>query len=74
VTLLRDPALAERLGAAAKETVEKDFDWRHLCTAVEMVYEAMNGEERLVSVVPAMNHSLEAHGTRLASKGSGGRA
>ncbi len=74
VTLLRDPSLGERLGAAAKETVEKEFDWCCLCNAVEVVYEAMNGEERLLSAVPAMDHSLRAHGAGLVSKGRRGPA
>jgi glycosyltransferase involved in cell wall biosynthesis len=36
--LLTDPALAERLGAAAQRTATERFDWKRLCKRVEEVY------------------------------------
>jgi 1,2-diacylglycerol 3-alpha-glucosyltransferase len=45
VVLLRDQELATRLGSAAKATVERDFDWRRLCRAVEDVYQAVGRTE-----------------------------
>jgi glycosyltransferase involved in cell wall biosynthesis len=38
VALLRDPALAKRLGTNALETVLNNFDWRVLAKKVELVY------------------------------------
>jgi 1,2-diacylglycerol 3-alpha-glucosyltransferase len=38
VTLIRDPALAKRLGAQAQETVLNNFDWRILAKKVELIY------------------------------------
>jgi len=38
ITLLRDPALAKRLGTNALETVLNNFDWRVLAKKVELVY------------------------------------
>lgn len=43
VTLLRDPALARKLGANARATLVASFDWRTLCHDVETAYEAMTG-------------------------------
>lgn len=41
IDLLRDRQLAKRLGASAKETVARDFDWESLCIVVEGVYRGM---------------------------------
>lgn len=73
VTLLRDQALAHKLGAAAKETVRRDFDWRSLCLAVETVYEAMT-EPAAVLVAPSAAPSLNVQdGQLLHKQGSGQR-
>jgi 1,2-diacylglycerol 3-alpha-glucosyltransferase len=53
VTLLRDPDLARRLGAAAKATVERDFDWKNLCGAVEDVYGRIVAPVAVPSLEPA---------------------
>jgi 1,2-diacylglycerol 3-alpha-glucosyltransferase len=45
VTLLEDRALASKLGANARQTVTRDFDWRVLCKAVEAVYESISVPE-----------------------------
>jgi len=39
--LLRDKALAARLGETARRTVTSQFDWRHLCERVEKVYQTL---------------------------------
>jgi glycosyltransferase involved in cell wall biosynthesis len=36
--LLSDPALAARLGSAARRTAAERFDWKYLCGRVEEVY------------------------------------
>jgi 1,2-diacylglycerol 3-alpha-glucosyltransferase len=41
LTLLRDPALAKRLGANARETVLNNFDWRILATKIEAIYDQL---------------------------------
>jgi len=41
LALLRDPALAARLGQRAKETVERDFDWFRLCGRIENIYQSL---------------------------------
>lgn len=41
VTLLRDPALRVRIGANARETVLRDFDWRLLCGKIEAIYDRL---------------------------------
>jgi 1,2-diacylglycerol 3-alpha-glucosyltransferase len=38
VTLIRDPALAKRLAAEARETVLNNFDWRILAKKIEAIY------------------------------------
>jgi 1,2-diacylglycerol 3-alpha-glucosyltransferase len=58
VALLRDRVLAHKLGAAARETVVKDFDWRDLCARVEAVYEAMS-EPTAVSLLPSVSPGLK---------------
>jgi glycosyltransferase involved in cell wall biosynthesis len=45
VLLLRDRELANRLGAAARETVVRDFDWRRLCSSIETMYERADNSE-----------------------------
>jgi 1,2-diacylglycerol 3-alpha-glucosyltransferase len=67
VAMLRDSELADRLGAAAKETVTRDFDWRRLCTAVEAVYNIMD-EPDFVPVAPAANHTLKTGDETLAKQ------
>lgn len=46
VTLLQDPALRERLGANARETLRRDFDWNLLCAKMDDIYDqvAPSGE------------------------------
>jgi 1,2-diacylglycerol 3-alpha-glucosyltransferase len=66
VTLLRDGELASRLGAAARDTVTRDFDWRRLCREVEIIYELMDNAESL-PFVSAVCRSLTAAGTTLVS-------
>jgi glycosyltransferase involved in cell wall biosynthesis len=41
VALLRDPALAKRLGTHARETVSNNFDLRILTKKVELIYAAL---------------------------------
>jgi glycosyltransferase involved in cell wall biosynthesis len=67
VALLRDSALALKLGAAARETVVKDFDWRHLCTDVEAVYEAMSTPDS-VPVASSVTPSLKVEDRGLLHK------
>ncbi len=43
VTLLRDRALAARLGANARETVLTEFDWRQICPKIERIYDQLLG-------------------------------
>jgi glycosyltransferase involved in cell wall biosynthesis len=38
LTVLRDTALAKRLGANAKQTVVNNFDWRILAKKIELIY------------------------------------
>jgi 1,2-diacylglycerol 3-alpha-glucosyltransferase len=42
-TLLRDRALAARLGANARETVLTEFDWRQICPKIERIYDRLVG-------------------------------
>jgi 1,2-diacylglycerol 3-alpha-glucosyltransferase len=67
VAMLRNNELAARLGAAAKETVTRDFDWRHLCTAVEAVYGIMD-EPDFVPLAPAASQTLKAGDQTLAKQ------
>jgi glycosyltransferase involved in cell wall biosynthesis len=41
LTLLRDPALAKRLGANARETVLNNFDWQILAKKIEAIYDGL---------------------------------
>jgi glycosyltransferase involved in cell wall biosynthesis len=41
LTLLRDPALAKRLGANARETVLNNFDWQILAKKIEAIYDEL---------------------------------
>ena len=41
VTVLRDPALVERLGSNARKTVVENFNWKQLCAKIESTYEAV---------------------------------
>jgi 1,2-diacylglycerol 3-alpha-glucosyltransferase len=72
IMLLRDRRLAEKLGAAARDTVTRDFDWRHLCVAIEAAYEAMS-EPEFVSVAPVVSAQVEDH-RKLYRKERSGRA
>ena len=73
VTLLRDGTLARRLGAAARETVVRDFEWRRLCKAVEIVYQSLS-EPEFASVTADVNTTLEVEKLQLIRKhGSGQR-
>ena len=38
VTLLRDPLLAQHMGANARQTILNEFDWEILCTKIQEVY------------------------------------
>jgi len=67
VVLLRDHELASRLGAAARETVIRDFDWRWLCRSVENVYELMNIPDVLPNP-PAVNQHLKTEDQMILSK------
>ena len=66
VTLLRDGELASRLGAAARDTVIRDFDWRRLCHDVEIIYELMDNSESQ-PFASAVCRSLTVAGTTLVS-------
>lgn len=46
VTMLRDPELAQRLGANARETAIKHFTWKQLCKNVEAAYETVTATPR----------------------------
>jgi glycosyltransferase involved in cell wall biosynthesis len=41
ITLLKDRALAERLGANARATVLANFDWRQICAKIERIYDGL---------------------------------
>jgi glycosyltransferase involved in cell wall biosynthesis len=43
ITLLRDRALAARLGANARNTVLTEFDWRQICPKIERIYDRLLG-------------------------------
>lgn len=36
--LLENRGLAERLGRAARDTIDREFDWRTLCRKIEVIY------------------------------------
>ena len=44
ITLLKDRALAAKLGANARTTVLANFDWRRICERIERIYERLLGE------------------------------
>ncbi len=44
ITLLKDRALAAKLGANARTTVLANFDWRRICDRIERIYERLLGE------------------------------
>jgi 1,2-diacylglycerol 3-alpha-glucosyltransferase len=48
LTVLRDPVLAQRLGANARETVLNDFDWRILAKRVELIYAGLDSRTNVV--------------------------
>ncbi len=64
VALLRNGELAARLGAAARETVARDFDWRRLCGAVENVYQEVAGATDESSTVTALAPTPDAKHAR----------
>src|SRR5438445_599060 len=41
VTLLKDGALAAKLGANARATVLANFDWRQICAKIECIYDRL---------------------------------
>jgi 1,2-diacylglycerol 3-alpha-glucosyltransferase len=43
ITLLKDRALAARLGANARTTVLANFDWRRICQRIEHIYDRLLG-------------------------------
>jgi 1,2-diacylglycerol 3-alpha-glucosyltransferase len=43
ITLLKDRALAARLGANARTTVLAHFDWRRICQRIEHIYDRLLG-------------------------------
>jgi 1,2-diacylglycerol 3-alpha-glucosyltransferase len=43
VTLLRDRALATRLGENARDTVLREFDWRQICPRIVRIYDQLVG-------------------------------
>ena len=45
VTLLSDPELRARIGANARETVLRDFDWGSLCAKIEVIYDRLLKEQ-----------------------------
>jgi 1,2-diacylglycerol 3-alpha-glucosyltransferase len=58
LTLLRDRALASRLGANARNTVLTQFDWRQICPKIERIYDRLLGvasEPDSIKVEPAMS-------------------
>ncbi len=42
--LLDNPALARRLGAAARDTIERDFTWERSTNALTALYESLEGK------------------------------
>jgi glycosyltransferase involved in cell wall biosynthesis len=46
LTFLRDPALAQRLGASARENAINNFDWRAISRKVLAVYEQVANQAR----------------------------
>jgi glycosyltransferase involved in cell wall biosynthesis len=73
LALLRDRELAARLGAAAKETVARDFDWRRLCRAVEAVYQEVaeprpQPANRIAAKPPAAETTLVCDGTAVSGE------
>src|SRR6266480_4649613 len=43
ITLLKDRALAAKLGANARATVLATFDWRQICAKIERIYDSLLG-------------------------------
>jgi len=41
ITLLKDRALAAKLGANARATVLANFDWRQICAKIECIYDRL---------------------------------
>jgi 1,2-diacylglycerol 3-alpha-glucosyltransferase len=44
ITLLKDRELAARLGANARTTAIRDFDWRGICQRIEHIYDKLLGK------------------------------
>ncbi len=44
IALLKDRALAAKLGANARTTVLANFDWRRICERIECIYDRLLGE------------------------------
>ena len=51
ITLLKDRALAAKLGANARTTVLANFDWRQICLKIECIY------KKLLSTPPEIAHA-----------------
>ena len=49
VTLLHDPALRERIGADARETLLRDFDWGQLCAEMEEIYDQLTSPKETLT-------------------------
>ena len=49
VTLLKDRALAAKLGANARATVLANFDWRQICAKIERIYDRLLAAPRTAS-------------------------
>jgi 1,2-diacylglycerol 3-alpha-glucosyltransferase len=71
LAVLRDQDLASRLGAAARETVAREFDWRMLCRDVEVVYQGVAGTPAEPSNRIAVNTTAESRLARDATATSG---
>jgi len=41
ITLLKDRALAAKLGTNARATVLANFDWRQICVKIECIYDRL---------------------------------
>jgi glycosyltransferase involved in cell wall biosynthesis len=72
VTLLRDGELASRLGAAARDTVVRDFDWRRLCGDVETIYKLMDNSESPLFASAVCRRLTEAGTTLVTNDGEKG--
>jgi len=56
ITLLKDRALAAKLGANARATVLANFDWRQICAKIECIYDKLLAAPT-EAATPARNQS-----------------